>query len=154
MLSVVNWYFNGESKTYLCNSDKAGFLATKSMIRLNVGLLMWGFYFPHRKHISAIWRHRLSTNSGDSCGHKLCFTHSGFVMPRARKVRRVHLVIGSSVCPTVRLSVRYSVPLTNNMQYLKFGWWYSNQTWTVTPSIGSSHFNDITRPWGWGWVKM
>ena len=79
-------------------------------------------------------------------------------MPPAWKVRRGHLVIGSSVrpsvClsvrPSVCLSVRNSVPLTNNVQYLKFGWWYSNQTWTVASSMGSSHFTDITCPWGWG----
>ena len=40
---------------------------------------MWSFYFPHGKHICGIWRHGLSTNSGDSYGHKLCSTHSGFV---------------------------------------------------------------------------
>ena len=55
-----------------------------------------------------------------------------------------------SVCLSVRPSVRNSVPLTNKLQYLKFGWWYSNQTWTV----GSSHFTDITCPWGWGGVKI
>ena len=49
----------------------------------------------------------------------------------AWKVRRGHLVIGSSVC----LSVRNSVPLTNKVQYLKFGWWYSNQTWTVKAGL-------------------
>ena len=32
------------------------------------------------------------------------------------------------------LSVRNSVPLSNKVQYLKFGWWYSNQTWTVSSS--------------------
>ena len=31
-------------------------------------------------HVCAIWRHDLSTNSGDSYGHKLCSTHSGFVI--------------------------------------------------------------------------
>ena len=69
-----------------------------------------------------------------------------------------HLVIGSSVrlsiCLSVRLSVRNSVPLSNKVQYLKFGWSYSNQTWTVSSSMGSSHFTDITCPWGWGGVKM
>ena len=79
-------------------------------------------------------------------------------MPPAWKVRRGHLVIGSSVCPFVRLSVclsvRNSVPLTNKVQYLKFGWWYSNQTWTVSSSMGSSHFTDITCPCGWGGVKI
>ena len=76
----------------------------------------------------------------------------------AWKVRRGHLVIRSSVrpsvCPSICLSVRNSVPLTNKVQYLKFGWWYSNQTWTVASSMGSSHFTDITCPWGWGGVKM
>ena len=62
------------------------------------------------------------------------------------------------VCPSVRLSVRLSVhnsvPLTNKVQYLKFGWSYSNQTWTVSSSKGCSHFTDITCPWGWSGVKM
>ena len=72
-------------------------------------------------------------------------------MPLAWKVRRGHLVIGSSVRPSVRLSVRNSVPLTIKVQYLKFGWWYNYQTWTVSSSKGCSHFTDITRPWGVGW---
>ena len=83
-------------------------------------------------------------------------------MPPAWKVRRGHLVIGSSVrpsvrpsvcrfvCLSVRLSVRNSVPLTIKVQYLKFGWWYNYQTWTVSSSKGCSHFTDITRPWGLG----
>ena len=41
--------------------------------------VMWSFYFPHGKHICAIWRHGVTTNSGDSYGHKLCSTHSEFV---------------------------------------------------------------------------
>ena len=56
-----------------------------------------------------------------------------------------------SVCPSV--SVCNSVPLTNKVYYLKFGWWYSNQTWSVTSSIGSSHFADIICPWGWAGSK-
>ena len=78
----------------------------------------------------------------------MCFWR--LFMPSAWKVRRGHLVIGSSVC----LSVHNSVPLTNKVQYLKFGWWYSNQTWTVSSSIGSSQFTDITCPLGLGGVKM
>ena len=73
-------------------------------------------------------------------------------MSPAWKVRRGHLAIGSSVCPSVRLSVRNSVPLTNKVQYLKFGWWYSNQTWIVSVSMGFSHFTDITCP-GWAGSK-
>ena len=75
-------------------------------------------------------------------------------MPPAWKVRRGHLVFGSSVRPSVRLSVcpsvRNSVPLINKVQYLKFGWSYSNHTWTVSSSKGCSHFTDITFPWGMG----
>ena len=55
-----------------------------------------------------------------------------------------HPVIGSSF----RLSVHNSVPITNKLQYLKFGWWYSNQTWTVSSSMGFSHFIDSTCPLG------
>ena len=29
VLSLVNWCFNRESKTYLCTSDKAGFISNK-----------------------------------------------------------------------------------------------------------------------------
>ena len=54
------------------------------------------------------------------------------------------------VRPSVRLSVRNSIPLTNKVQYSKFGWWYSNQTWNVSSSMGFSHFTDITCPWGLG----
>ena len=39
-LSLVNWCLNRESKTYLCTSDKAGFLETRSMTRINVGLAL------------------------------------------------------------------------------------------------------------------
>ena len=34
------------------------------------------------------------------------------------------------------------------MQYLKFGWSYSNQTWTVSSWKGCSHFTGIPCPWG------
>ena len=62
----------------------------------------------------------------------------------------VRLSVYLSVC----LSVCNSIPLINKVQYLKFGWSYSNQTWTVTSSKDCSHFLDITCPWGWGGVKM
>ena len=48
----------------------------------------------------------------------------------------------------IRPFVRNSVPPINKVQYLKFGWSYSNQTWTVSSSIGSSHFTDNTCAWG------
>ena len=38
VLSLVNWCFNRESKSYLCTSLNAGFLATKNMTRIDVGL--------------------------------------------------------------------------------------------------------------------
>ena len=74
-------------------------------------------------------------------------------MPKAWKVRRGHLVIGSFVCLSVCQS--NSVLLTNST--ISKVWVLirnSNQTWTVTSSMGSSHFTDITCPWGWGRVKM
>ena len=67
--------------------------------------------------------------------------------PRPERSAGGHLVIGLSVCP----SVHNSVPLTNKVQYLKLGWWYSNQTWTVGLSIGSSHFHWHHMPLGVGW---
>ena len=81
-------------------------------------------------------------------------------MPPAWKVRRGHLVIGSSicpvrpfVCPSVCLSVN-SVPLTNKVQYLKFGWWYSNQTWTVSSYIWVPYTSLTSRAPGDGaWSK-
>ena len=72
-------------------------------------------------------------------------------MPPAWKVRRGHLVFESSVFLSVRLSVRNFV--LYKVQYLKFGWSYSNQTWTVTVSSwkGCLHFTGIPCPgveWG------
>ena len=66
----------------------------------------------------------------------------------AWKVRQGHLVIGSSVGPSICPSVLNSVPLTNKVRYFKFGWWYSNHTWNVSSSIGCTHFNNITIPYG------
>ena len=40
LLSLVNWCFNTESKTYLCTSHKAGCLAARSIARINVGLAL------------------------------------------------------------------------------------------------------------------
>ena len=47
--------------------------------------VMWSFYFPHGKHICAIWWHGISTNSGDSYGHQLCSTYSIFIFILLRK---------------------------------------------------------------------
>ena len=59
-------------------------------------------------------------------------------------------IVCPSVCPSVCLSIcpfiRYSVPLTNKVQYLKLWWSYSNQTWTVSSYIVCSHFTYIPCP--------
>ena len=70
VLSLVNWCFNRESKTYLCTSDKAGFLATRNMTRINVGLARSyvKLLLSSWKHICAIWWHGISTNSGIPMG--------------------------------------------------------------------------------------
>ena len=68
-------------------------------------------------------------------------------MPPAWKVRRGHLVFVSSVFLSVRLSVRNF--LLYKVQYLKFGWSYSNQTLTVSSWKGSSHFTGIPCPLDW-----
>ena len=71
VLSLVNWCFNRESKSYICTSDEAGFFATKNMTHIDVGLAQSNvrFYFPHGKHICAIWWYGMPTNSGDSYGN-------------------------------------------------------------------------------------
>ena len=99
-------------------------------------------------------------SSWSDCSKYICtsliqnYKGSNIFMSPAWKVRRGHLVFGSSVRPSVCLSVCNSVPLLNKVQYLKFGWSYSYQTWTVSSSKGCSHFTDITCPWGWDGVKM
>ena len=54
----------------------------------------------------------------------------------------------------VRFFVRNSVSITFKVQYLKFGWSYSNKTWTVSSSKGYSHFTDIPCPCGRVRVKI
>ena len=74
---------------------------------LDLRWVMWSFYFPHgKKHICAIWRHGLSTSSGDSYGHKLCSTHSVFVIRPSSDGTYYGMVM--SVRPSVRVSVRPS----------------------------------------------
>ena len=60
VLSLVNWCFNRESKTYLCTSVKAGFFSNKNMTRINVGLVwsyvklllsLWKTYIEKKKEI-------------------------------------------------------------------------------------------------------
>ena len=87
--------------------------------------------------------------------HKECCTLtvpvlSGNFYAPSMKGPSGHLGIRSSV----RLFVPNSIPLINKWQYLKFGWWISDQTCTVSLSKGYSHFTDITCPWGLGGVKM
>ena len=68
--------------------------------------------------------------------------------PGASSVWIVRPSVCLSVCLSVYPSVRNSVPLINEVQYLKFGWSYSNQTWNVASSKDYSHFTDITCPGG------
>ena len=58
---------------------------------------------------------------------------------------------GSSVPLFVSLFVCKSVPLTYKLQYFKFEWTYSIQTWTVCSGQGCSHLGDIACPWKLGW---
>ena len=70
------------SKTYLCTSDKAGFFSNKkydSYKCWTCAELCEAFTFLMENIYVQFGRHGLSTNSGDSYGHKLCSTHSGFV---------------------------------------------------------------------------
>ena len=70
----------------------------------------------------------------------------------AWQVRFCHVVIGSSVCLSVHPSV---IPSRLQSVIFNVEWWYSNQTYTVSSSKGSSHFTDITPSGVWGGgVKM
>ena len=54
----------------------------------------------------------------------------------------------------VRLFVYLAIPFTYKMPNLKFGRWYSYQTWIVSSSKGCSHPTDITMPLGLHGVKI
>ena len=72
VLSLVNWCFNRESKFYLCTSLKAGFLATRNMTRIDVGLArsyVKLLLSSWKTYICNFWWHGISTNSRDSYGH-------------------------------------------------------------------------------------
>ena len=57
---------------------------------------------------------------------------------------------GASSNRIVCLSIHNSAPLANKVQFSKFGWSCSNQTWTVSSSKGCSHLTDVSCPWGMG----
>ena len=65
-----------------------------------------------------------------------------FLCPRPEKSA------GASSNQIVRLSVCQSVCLfplcLYKVQYLRCGWWYSYQTWTISSSMDYSHLTDIT----------
>ena len=67
--------------------------------------------------------------------YKICYFYAPGLkgLPRASS----NQILRSSVCNSVRLQ----------SAIIKIGWWYSNQTWTVSSSMGSSHFTDTPRPW-------
>ena len=81
VLPLVNWCFNRESKTYLCTSDKAGIFSNKKYDSYKCWTCaeLCEAFTLLMENIYVQWRHGLSTNSGDSNGHKLCSIHSGFV---------------------------------------------------------------------------
>ena len=69
-----------------------------------------------------------------------------FLCPRPeRSAGGIWCLDRPSVCPFICNSVR----LTNKVQYLKLGWSYSNQTWTVSSSMG---FHWHPMPLG-GWAR-
>ena len=70
-------------------------------------------------------------------------------MPPAWKVRQGHLVFGSSV----RLSVCPYFHPAYKVQYLKFGWLYSNQTWDCKFIYGflTLHWHPMPVGGGVGW---
>ena len=130
-----------------------------SHCRSKVGFIVWPVSIQYIGNFSC--RVILAKDPWKVC---LIFTESYFYAPGLKGppgassnrivCPSVLLSVRPSVHPSVRSSVRNSVPLTNKVQYLKFWWSYSNQTWTVSSSMGSSHFTDITCPLGWGGVKM
>ena len=80
VLCFVYRCFNRESKTYLCTSDKAGYVANKkydSYICWTYAELCAAFTVLMETKC-AIGRPGLSTNCGDSYGHKLCSTIANF----------------------------------------------------------------------------
>ena len=59
------------------------------------------------------------------------------------------------VCLLVQLSVILShLHIKCSSLCLKFGWGYSNPTWTVSSFKVCSHFTDITYPLEWGMVIL
>ena len=70
VLSLVNWCFNRESKSYSCTPLKARFLATRNINRIDVGLER-----SYVKILLSSWKTYcnlmacISTNSRDSYGH-------------------------------------------------------------------------------------
>ena len=81
------------------------------------------------------------------------------IIPAAWNIHQGHLGIRLSVCLYVHPCVHQSIclqfsPVYKRMQYLKFGWSFSNnKNWTVCSCKGCSHLNDITCPWWWGGSK-
>ena len=76
-----------------------------------------------------------------------CYSHIMSVLANKMSPNPHFVNTDASVRLSVRLFVRNSVPCTNKVKYLKFGWWFSDQTGTVGLSMGSSHFTDIPHPY-------
>ena len=59
LLSLVYWCFNRESKTYLCNSDKAGFFSNKKYDSYRCWTCARScefFFISHGKHTRVLQR--------------------------------------------------------------------------------------------------
>ena len=82
VLSLVNWCFNRESKSYLCTSPNAGFFSNKkydSYRCWSCAELSEAFTFLGENIYVQFDGMVFSTNSRDSCGHLLCSTDSRLV---------------------------------------------------------------------------
>ena len=82
------------------------------LLSKNVKIFHKGFY-SMGPLICEIWRHGLSTNSGDSYGHKLCSTHSGFVF--------ILLWEEFHVLPS---QIEAARPYRHVERHISISWWY------------------------------
>ena len=128
-------------------------ITAKFNLSENTCIIILEFFIIHHS-ISSFCLHLISIHDHHISSHDIIIysSLSHFLCPRPERSAGAssNQIFRLFVCLSVCLSVSNSVPLSNKVQYLKFGWWYSNQTWTVSSSIGSSHFTDIPCPWGWG----
>ena len=120
----------------------------------SLSVFFFHFIFNFAYHTDKALHNKSSRQAASrDCGTSGFMTHSVSFKTKQKfyclKGPRWHLVVGSSVCLFVRPSVYLKFrPAYNKVQYLRFGWWNSNQTWTVSSSIACSHCTYIPCPWG------